>query len=328
MVFNRLAIYGHRGWASSSIAKALIATGAPTKVLYRPGSDVSSLPSTVTTIPVDVEDEAALVSALKDVDIAISLVGHEGIQRQHAFVKAIPQTKVKLFVPSDLGYLVDEQGSRIPVNKHKTEVLDAARAAGIATTVVMPGGFVESTLAIGLLGVDVPGNRIIFTGDSANKPWSMCTRNHVAAAYASIFASTPISELQGRAIGISELTATGEEIRAALGRRHAGLASGSGSGSGSESTSAEPQVIRLSLEDVEARIDFCIERGIPLALAWHCRKTWGAGSGVEMIGSDVWEVPGYQKATLEGLLVRGELGPYRELPAPVLAAINSTFEQL
>ena len=69
MTFNRLAVYGHRGWASSAITNALIGTGAPVKVLHRPGSDVTGLPVTVSTVEVDVSNEAALVSALEDVDI-------------------------------------------------------------------------------------------------------------------------------------------------------------------------------------------------------------------------------------------------------------------
>ena len=69
-----------------------------------------------------------------------SLVGHEGVSRQLAFAKAIPSTNVKLFVPSDLGIKVlDEQGSRVPVNKTKLEVEKAAKKAGIPTTLVQVG---------------------------------------------------------------------------------------------------------------------------------------------------------------------------------------------
>jgi hypothetical protein len=75
-----------------------------------------------------------------------SLVGHEGLQRQHAFVKAIPHTKVQLFVPSDLAHHCDEQGLRVPVNKAKFEVEQAAKQAGIPITVVMPGFFTESAI--------------------------------------------------------------------------------------------------------------------------------------------------------------------------------------
>lgn len=68
------------------------------------------------------------------------------MQRQHAFVKAIPKTNVKLFSPSDLAARYDEQGLKIGVNGAKDEVEKAANAAGIATTVVLLGNFIEFAL--------------------------------------------------------------------------------------------------------------------------------------------------------------------------------------
>jgi nucleoside-diphosphate-sugar epimerase len=67
--FNKIAVYGHRGWASSAIVDALVASGAPVKVLHRPESDISCLPSDLPKVAVDLDDEKALVDALKDVDI-------------------------------------------------------------------------------------------------------------------------------------------------------------------------------------------------------------------------------------------------------------------
>lgn len=74
------------------------------------------------------------------------LVGHSGVPLQHHFVKAIPKTQVKLFVPSDLAARYDEQGNSIPVNRHKSEVERAARLAGIPITVILPGNFAEFAL--------------------------------------------------------------------------------------------------------------------------------------------------------------------------------------
>lgn len=70
-------------------------------------------------------------------------MGHEGVERQHAFVKAIPHTIVRLFSPTDLAARYDEQGLQIPVNKAKDEVERAAKQAGFATTVVLTGNLAE-----------------------------------------------------------------------------------------------------------------------------------------------------------------------------------------
>jgi hypothetical protein len=65
--------------------------------------------------------------------------------KQHNFIRAIPKTNVKLFVPSDLGYRVDEMMATIPVLKAKAEVEKASKDAHIPTTVVLPGNLAEST---------------------------------------------------------------------------------------------------------------------------------------------------------------------------------------
>ena len=69
--YNRIAVYGHRGWASSEIVSHLIASGAPITVLYRPGSDISNVRDKAKSIEVDVADHDALVAALQDIDIVL-----------------------------------------------------------------------------------------------------------------------------------------------------------------------------------------------------------------------------------------------------------------
>ena len=71
MQYNRVAVYGHRGWASSAIVAALSASGGPVTILHRASSDTSGLPSGVRKIQVDVDDHEALVAALDDIDIVM-----------------------------------------------------------------------------------------------------------------------------------------------------------------------------------------------------------------------------------------------------------------
>ncbi|KAI0551942.1 NAD(P)-binding protein [Xylaria curta] len=309
MSFNRIAIYGHRGWVGSAVLGALAATGAPIKVLHRAESDISSLPADVTTAMVDLDDPQTLIPALQDIDIVLSFAARDVVPKQHNFIKAIPSTNIKLFVPSDLSFRVDEQGLRIPANKAKQEVENAAKAAGVPTAVLLVGVFTESSLAFPILGVDLPGNRIIVTGDSANQQLSFCTRNYVAAAYASIFAKTPPAQLQGRVIGITEFKATGNEIAAAL----------------KEKNGTEPQKFLHSLDKVDAEIDQCIKNGIPTAISWHCRKAWAVGNIVKGIGEDIWEVEGYHKANLRELLLEDKLEPYRDVPPQVKQIFDAAF---
>ncbi|KAF3807844.1 Isoflavone reductase-like [Colletotrichum gloeosporioides] len=307
--FNRIAVYGHRGWGSSRIVEALIASGAPVRVLIRPGSDVSNLPEHVEKVEVDVNDEERLVSALKDIDIVISLVGHEGVQRQHGFVKAIPKTNVKLFSPSDLAARYDEQGMRIAVNKNKEEVEKAAKVAGIPTTVVLVGNFAEFALNTLGMGVDILGNRLINSANSAKAKVNLCTRDYVAAAYVSIFTRTPVAQIQNRAIALTELSPTGEDVANALRERNG----------------KPPQVSNHSLEKIDGEIEDGLASGSLFTLSWYCRKIWGTGQQAQMVGTDLWEAEGYKKASLKDLIVDGNLEHYREMPPQVREYFNSCF---
>ncbi|KAJ5167086.1 NmrA-like family protein [Penicillium canariense] len=309
MTYNRIAVYGHRGWVSSAVFAALVKSGAPVKVLYRPSSDVSDLPKGVPSIEVDMDDQEAVEAALQDVDIVISLVGQEGITRQHGLVNAIPQTNVKLFVPSDLAFRCDEQGLQIAVNRGKIEVEEAAKRKGIPTTIVLPGLFAESFLCTGMVGVDIAKNRIVFSGDSEHQLVNICTREYVAAAYAALFATRPISELENRAIGLSEIQATGGEVAKALEKRH----------------NASPTIFRHSLEEVDRQVEYHLQKGLSLANLWYCRRVWGAGKLPELIGSDIWEVEDYKKMTLEELIVDGKLVGYREVSPEFEAIVDGMF---
>lgn len=71
MSYNRIAVYGHRGWASAAIVKALAESGAPITVLHQPTSDTSMLPPSISTRSVDVNDQDSVISALKDIDIVM-----------------------------------------------------------------------------------------------------------------------------------------------------------------------------------------------------------------------------------------------------------------
>ncbi|KAL1881944.1 hypothetical protein Daus18300_000998 [Diaporthe australafricana] len=284
MQHNRIAVYGHRGWASSAIVDALAATGAPITVLHRASSDTDGLPRGVKKIQVDTDDHEALIAALQDIDIVISLVGHEGVQRQHAFVKAIPHTRVQLFSPSDLAARYDEQGLQIPVNKAKDEVERAAREAGIHTTVILTGNFAEFAL-------------------------NTNTRDYVAAAYAAIFATTPISQLRNRSLGLTELSPTGKEVAKAL----------------EEKNAAPPKMFAHSLDKVNKEVNDCLNSGSPFALAWYCHKIWGNGKQADMVGPDVWEVSGRRKAGIQDLIVDGQLGSSRDMPPQVDEYFDSTF---
>ncbi|KAE8152376.1 hypothetical protein BDV25DRAFT_170511 [Aspergillus avenaceus] len=302
MTFNRIAVYGHRGFVGSRVVPALIASGAPITVLHRSSSDTSNLPDHVRKVEVDVFDEDALVGALQDIDIVISLVGDEGTDRQYGFVKAIPRTNVQLFSPSDFCLRYCEQGMRMPCMKAKAKVEKASKDAGIPTSVVHVGNFAEFTLSTLAVGVDLQNNMVVFTGNSASERVTMCTKDYVAAAYVDIFTSRPIHTIQNRTITLSELAPTGMDIAAIM----------------KEKNGRDPSIVTRSLQEVNQTIEDCISAESNLAVPSYCRKMWGTGEMMKMLPDDLWEVKDYKKASLEDLVLGGRLESYRTLPDHVL----------
>ncbi|KAK1573645.1 uncharacterized protein LY79DRAFT_583495 [Colletotrichum navitas] len=214
---------------------------AVAKVLDRASSDISNLPTHITKVEVDINDATSLIEALQDIDIVVSLVGHEGVQRQHGFVRAIPKTNVKLFSQSDLA-----------------------------------------------------GRGLYAQG----------------AAYASIFSTTPISQLENRAIALCELVPTEKDITVTLESKH---------GIG-------PQTSSRGLEKIKDEVEQWLESVSVFTVAWYCHKIWGAGQQSQMIGSNFWEVDDYQKATLEDLILGEKLEAYREMPDQVVEYSRHCFQ--
>ncbi|KAE8331079.1 hypothetical protein BDV39DRAFT_169828 [Aspergillus sergii] len=302
---NRIAIYAHRGWIGSKVVKALAESPASVKILYRPGSSVVGLPSNVSAAVVDIMDQADLIAALRDIDILISLVGHDGIRSQHHLIEAIPKTEVQLFVPSDLAVRYAGQGLGIDLIRAKLEVEEHAKRLAVKTTTVLTGNLAEFALGTPAMGVDLLNNRIIFTGDSASQPLNLCTRSYVAAAYASMFADTPIEILENRTLSLSELKPTGYDLQQALTTKFG----------------VPPAQRTIPVERVSIQVDEMIKKGDPGALAWYTRKNWGNGDQLKFLGTDVWEVEGYTKATLKDLLLEDKLEEYRPLPKEFLVIL-------
>lgn len=66
-----------------------------------------------------------------------------------------------------------------------------------------------------------------------------------------------------------------------------------------------------------------IAQGSPFALAFVCRLNWANGTALSILGpKEQWvDVKGYEKKTLEQLVVDGQLDEYRPLPETFMSAI-------
>ncbi|KNE67032.1 hypothetical protein AMAG_12109 [Allomyces macrogynus ATCC 38327] len=237
----------------------------------------------VKVLYLDLNDVAALTAALHGVDILISTVGVPGILDQIAWIPAIKAAGVKLFVPSDFGILstATERKTAPSLLETKYQVEEALTAGNVLHTMFIHGGFVECCLDSPFMGIDVKNNTLNLVGDARTHSITLSSTKYVGAGYASILATTPVDQLVGRTIALAEVVANGDQIIVALTKKHGGVT---------------PKVTVQSLHDVDAEIatsDF--------ALAPLLRKKWGTDAFT--VGSDVWEVPDYERSTIEELIL-------------------------
>ena len=80
-----------------------------------------------------------------------------------------------------------------------------------------------------------------------------------------------------------------------------------------------------SLDKADKEMETCLQQGSPLAMSWYIRKTWGEGKLVLALGEDIWDVEGFEKATLNQLLIEGKMKPYRNVPPQVIQVLNATI---
>jgi hypothetical protein len=120
------------------------------------------------------------------------------------------------------------------------------------------------------------------------------TKPYVAACITALLSTKSISDLAGRSIGLRELAPTGADIQAALSKLH---------GSPAKTAHAANE------DSVEN-----IKNQHPFSLMDLVKLKWSRGE--HSVGNDMFELQGYEKATLEDLIVGKQLGVYRDVPLP------------
>ncbi|GFZ46821.1 hypothetical protein JCM24511_04041 [Saitozyma sp. JCM 24511] len=303
---NAIAVFGFGSWAAQPIVPALVAAGARVRVLPRKGAVSCAIPEGVESVEVDWADETNVLNALKGIDIVISLVGHYGIDSQYLLIPALKEAGVKLFVPSELSFPVSPKDNEtIDPQRFKAELEVKLVEAGVPFVRVYIGDFAEFALDTPVIGVDVPNNRIVYTGHSDTQGVNLVTRPYVAAAYASLFANAPPSEVAGRSLLLTELRPTGAEIAMALEAKH-GVA---------------PAIARTPL----AAMAPLISSGSPVALSALVRRMWAEGVHGRWEGVEAYDIPGARKRNIYDLIVEGELDNYRPVPFDKATFLDREF---
>jgi hypothetical protein len=79
------------------------------------------------------------------------------------------------------------------------------------------------------------------------------------------------------------------------------------------------------VEQVKKEIEVRLQKNDISAIALGYRLAWATGRQLELVGNDIWDVEGYQKATLDQVVVEGGVEPYKAFPPHLAAQIETSF---
>jgi len=286
---NTIAIVGHSGTAGKPITAALVNSDAKVKVLYRAGSDLSSLDPSVETILFDYEDEASITKALQGVDILVFLTGGSAIPLQAKFIAPFKAAKCSLFVPSELGWVwKPEEAARTSIIREKAEFEDLLKEQGVPMLRLSTGGWTEEYGFELLYGVNNTANTISVWGNGGGT--ALSSMAYVVAGFKSMLVTTPPSQLANRSIGLVELAPTAKEVIAALERRN---------GSPPKVTYVPAEDIIAEQDAVLANVDSTPELQYAQLVSAVKRKV---AENVLGVGEDIWEVAGWKRMTVDELV--------------------------
>ncbi|THY12958.1 hypothetical protein D6D02_04942, partial [Aureobasidium pullulans] len=277
---DTIAIIGHNGWAAQTIVKSLAAQAftTPLRVLARDASSIANLPDNVEVARYSWDREESITSALHGVNILLSFIGHEGLSDQTRLVPYMRNANIKLFAPSDLALPYSpEERKTATVPREKEQLVEMLGNAGVPFVTILVGNFTSFALDSPYMGIDIVNNRILHTGKSRENPVWLCSRDYVAAGYASLFSQCSVSSLAGRTIGFNELHPTTGDIEVAL-HKKAGVPP------------------RVAFDSVQNAADLAKADRLDALV----RKKMG--DGTHNVGQDIWEIEGYRKRTLDDFI--------------------------
>jgi uncharacterized protein YbjT (DUF2867 family) len=152
---SKILVVGATGYLGKHVLTASVKLGHPTFALVRPATSndpgkaeliKSWTDAGVTILEGDLADHASLVSALKQVDVVISVAGGAQLADQAKLLEAAKEAgTIKRFYPSEFGNDVDRIELDVDVTKGvfetKKNIRRLVESSGIPYTFVIAGSF-------------------------------------------------------------------------------------------------------------------------------------------------------------------------------------------
>ncbi|CAD6573784.1 MAG: hypothetical protein TREMPRED_000909 [Tremellales sp. Tagirdzhanova-0007] len=203
---HTVGVIGHNGNLGRAALIPLLGLHDSQKIklviFHRPSSNLSSIPAEVEkrVLDLDSKDSTAIKSAIKGINIIISMLASSAVSTQIPLVEALAGSPDLLtFIPSEYGthWTHDEMANpKLAFLGMKDRVVDKARDLGVPVTIVHNAGFTESAFAfptIPYLGAGIA--QLVLRDGIANKTFYLVeyevTGDEVINIFTNIHGSPP-----------------------------------------------------------------------------------------------------------------------------------------
>ncbi|WWD18235.1 hypothetical protein CI109_102685 [Kwoniella shandongensis] len=294
----KVGLVGFNGSIGSAILAALVAVHKEKKIklvlLHRESTELSKIAKYVDA---DMEKRVLALSeegrekdevALKDLQVVISTVGHDGIASQRYLVEALADSpNLKTFIPSDFGANWTDQDLTAPAFKgikEKREIDNKARGLGVPITSIRVVLFASYFVAYKALGTDVKGNSIQKFRKSLSSPIRLTTFDYLGYAIATLVSDeSTLSSIINQTVQIYDIAITGQEIIDVLDRIHG----------------TPPQITEFTEDQYQEEIN-----GGPMGVLAGLKAKWGDNACGPFVEDDLiggWKLKSFEQLAREVL---------------------------
>ncbi|RAK78871.1 aromatic alcohol reductase [Aspergillus fijiensis CBS 313.89] len=219
---RNVVIVGAGGNLGPHVLKAFLSADEFRVTVLSRDSSTSVFPEGVPVIRSDYSHES-LVSAFRDQDAVISVVGRGGYAAQQKLVDAALAAGVKRFIPAEFGNNSADERVRAlaPMLEGKKAKVDYLRAREdqMSWTTVITGAFFDYALKIGFLGFNLQTHEATIYDDGVI-PASVSTFSQIGRALVAILRHAELTKNQY--VYVESFTVTQNEVLAALERATGG----------------------------------------------------------------------------------------------------------
>ncbi|OJJ72204.1 hypothetical protein ASPBRDRAFT_125397 [Aspergillus brasiliensis CBS 101740] len=213
---KNVVIVGASGNLGTHVLQAILSTPTINTTILTRTTSTSTFPAGLSVIKSDYS-HSSLVSAFKNQDAVISIVGNAGFSEQPKLIDAAIEAGVKRFIPSEFGNNTADERVRAlaPLLEGKKAIVEylREREERLSWTAVITGPFFDWGLKTGFLGFNLQSHEATIY-DDGTIPFSVSTLAQIGRSLVAILQNPDVTA--NHYVYVESFTVTQKQVLGAL----------------------------------------------------------------------------------------------------------------